>query len=107
MTKAEACIWKYVLSKKQMMGYSFRRQRPLLKYIVDFICLKLKLVIEIDGYSHQLQENEIKDQIRQKEIESAGFHVLRFKDREVLNEISLVRNKVYRTIELILEEEKG
>lgn len=36
MTKAEACIWKYLLSRKQMMGYQFRRQRPILNYIADF-----------------------------------------------------------------------
>ena len=80
MTKAEACLWKYALSKRQMSGYAFRRQRPVLNYIVDFICLKLKLVIEVDGYTHQLRENEIKDAKRQREIEFMGFTVLRFKD---------------------------
>jgi len=37
MTKGEACLWKYVLSKKQMKGYQFRRQRPVLNYIADFM----------------------------------------------------------------------
>jgi len=87
-----------------MSGYAFRRQRPVLNYIVDFICLKLKLVIEVDGYTHQLRENEIKDAKRQREIESKGFTVLRFKDEEVLNNMSQVRTAIQKQIEVILEE---
>ena len=105
MTKAEACLWKYALSKRQMLKYAFRRQRPLANYIVDFICLKLKLVIEVDGYSHQLQENEIKDLKRQKEIEDLVFTVIRFKDEEVLNHMNQVREAIQRQIKVI--EEKG
>ena len=104
MTKAEACLWKYALSNRQMSGYAFRRQRPMLNYIVDFICLKLKLVIEVDGYTHQLRDNEIKDVKRQGEIESMGFTVLRFKDEEVLNNMNQVRTAIQKQIEFILEE---
>jgi very-short-patch-repair endonuclease len=104
MTKAEACIWKYALSKRQMSGYAFRRQRPMLKYIVDFICLELKLVIEIDGYSHQLKENEIKDVKRQEKIESAGYTVIRFRDEEVLNNMNQVRAAIQKQIEVIIGE---
>jgi very-short-patch-repair endonuclease len=103
MTKAEACLGKYALSKKQMLGYAFRRQRPVLNYIVDFICLRLKLVIEIDGYSHQLRENEVKDQIRQEAIEEVGFTVLRFKDEEVLNSMNQVRTAIQRQIEVLVD----
>jgi len=49
MTKAEACIWKYLLSGKQMMDFSFRRQRPVLNFIADFMCKELMLIIEVDG----------------------------------------------------------
>jgi very-short-patch-repair endonuclease len=45
MTKAESCLWKYVLSKRQMRGYQFGRQRPVLNYIADFMCKELKLII--------------------------------------------------------------
>ena len=44
-TKAEACLWKYALRAGQMKGYAFRRQRPILKYIADFVCFELSLVI--------------------------------------------------------------
>ena len=73
ITKAEACLWKYALKAKQM-GYTFNRQRPVLKYIADFMCKELKLIIEVDGYTHLL-ENVIKnDIIRQQKLESAGFN---------------------------------
>src|SRR4030095_16293836 len=55
MTKAEACLWKYVL-RAGMMSYKFRRQRPVLNYIADFMCIKLKLIIEVDGITHQWEE---------------------------------------------------
>ena len=105
MTKAEASLWKYALSKRQMLGYAFRRQRPIAKYIVDFICLKLRLVIEVDGYSHQLQENEIKDLRRQKKLEDLGFVVIRFKDEEVLNHMNQVREAIQ--IQITLLEKTG
>ena len=52
MTKAEACLWKYVLRARSLKGYQFRRQRPLLNYIADFMSTELLLVIEVDGMSH-------------------------------------------------------
>ena len=51
MTKSEACLWKYVLRARQMKGYQFRRQRPVLDFIADFMCKELRLVIEVDGTS--------------------------------------------------------
>ena len=98
MTKAEACLWKYALSKRQMLGSGFRRQRPIDKYIVDFVCLELNLIIEVDGYSHQLSENEAKDRIRQDHLESLGYTVIRFKDEEVLNSMNQVREAIQRQI---------
>jgi very-short-patch-repair endonuclease len=46
MTKAEACLWKYALRARQMKGYKFRRQRPVLNYVADFMCKELNLIIE-------------------------------------------------------------
>ncbi|WP_411272792.1 endonuclease domain-containing protein, partial [Daejeonella sp.] len=53
MTKAEACLWKYVLSGRRMGGYQFRRQRPVLNYIADFMCKELMLIVEVDGITYQ------------------------------------------------------
>jgi len=97
MTKAEACLWKYVLKGKQT-DFAFNRQRPVLNYIADFMCKELKLIIEVDGYSHLLEDIIINDQIRQTTLEAAGFKLIRFKDEEILKEIGLVKNKILVTI---------
>lgn len=94
MTKAECCLWKYVLNKRKMFGFQFSRQRPVLNYIVDFMCKELMLVIEIDGISHQFNDNEVNDRIRQSSLEQIGFTVLRFQDNEVLNNIGVVQSTI-------------
>ena len=100
MTKAEACLWKYVLRAGQLQGYKFRRQRPVLNYIADFMCPELMLIIEVDGITHLDEEVAEKDEIRQKALEEIGFTVLRFNDDEVLNDI---RN-VERVLDAYVEE---
>jgi len=99
MTKAEACIWKYLLSNKQMMGYQFRRQRPVLNYIADFLCKELMLIIEVDGLTHQWEEVAKRDVVREQELKQIGFEVLRFHDEEVLNDIVNVERAIVAYIE--------
>ena len=99
MTKAEACLWKYILRAGQLKGFPFRRQRPVLNYIADFMCKELELIIEVDGITHQWDDAIKKDEIRQKTLESAGFTVLRFSDEEVLNNIYAVFNYLEDWIE--------
>ncbi len=94
MTKAEACLWKYVLKGRKIQGFQFRRQRPVLNYIADFMCKELMLIIEVDGITHQREEVIQKDEERQKALEKAGFTVLRFPDNEVLNSIHIVENRL-------------
>lgn len=96
-TKAEACLWKYALKGKQL-GYTFNRQRPVLNYIADFMCQELKLIIEVDGYTHTFEEVRIKDAIRQEQLEIAGFFVLRFNDEDVLKNINDARNSILKVI---------
>ena len=88
MTKSEACMWKYLLSGSQMMGYKFRRQRPIDNYIVDFICLPLNLIIEVDGITHEIDENIIRDEKRDQRLSELGYTTLRFSSWEVLNRIA-------------------
>jgi len=90
MTKAEACLWKYVLRARNLKTYSFRRQRPVLNYIADFMCKELMLIIEVDGITHHSPEAIKKDTKRQNDLEAAGFTVLRFTDEQVLNDITAV-----------------
>ncbi len=99
MTKAEACLWKYVLRAGKMKGYGFRRQRPVLNYIADFMCKPLMLIIEVDGSIHDLEDIRKNDMIRQKALEEAGFTVLRFTNEEVLTNIQLVHSFLEEWIE--------
>jgi len=99
MTKAEACLWKYVLKAGKLKGYKFKRQRPVLNYIADFMCTDLMLVIETDGITHILDEVIEKDIRKQKDLEKVGFKVLRFDDNEVLNDIENVERVLLAYIE--------
>ena len=99
-TKSEACLWKYVLKAGKLHGYKFRRQRPVLKYIADFMCMDLMLIIEVDGMSHWDEEVVKNDEIRQKKLEEVGFSVIRFSDEEVLRDIE----NVERVLEGFIEE---
>jgi very-short-patch-repair endonuclease len=101
MTKAEACLWKYALRAGKMKGYTFRRQRPILNFIVDFVCMPLKLVIEIDGYSHFLDDVLMKDRIKDETLKEAGYEIVRFTDKQVLTDITNVISEIERTIEFI------
>jgi very-short-patch-repair endonuclease len=69
-----------------MNGYQFMRQKPIGEYIVDFYCSKLKLVIEVDGESHNGKFSY--DMRRQRFLESLGLTVLRFNDAELKRDIS-------------------
>jgi len=73
MTKAEACLWKYVLRARKMKGYPFRRQRPVLHYIADFMCKDLNLVIEVDGLTHEWEQTQAKDSRKERDLKNAGF----------------------------------
>ena len=90
MTKSEACMWKFVLSRRQMNGYQFRRQRPISSYIVDFVCLPLKLIIEMDGITHENILAIERDKTRDNSLRKLGFTTLRFSSWEVLNRIDEV-----------------
>jgi len=101
MTKAEACLWKYVLQGRRLQGYQFRRQRPVLNYIADFMCKELNLIIEVDGITHTYEDVAEKDLVRQKELENTGFKVIRFTDDDVLENIDRVKVYLENLVESI------
>ena len=80
-------------------GYQFRRQRPLLNYIADFMCKELNLIIEVDGITHTYEEVSLNDEKRTLELEKHGFRVLRYTDEEVLQQIDRVYNSIASWIE--------
>ena len=94
MTNAELIFWNRV-KNKQFHGLKFRRQHPIHKYIADFYCHKLKLIIEIDGDYHNTSEQKNYDILRTKDLNFQGIKILRFKNDEVENEIE----EVLKTIE--------
>ncbi len=96
-TKAEIKLWVQ-LKGKQMLGYDFHRQKPLLNYIADFYCPELNLVIEIDGYSHEFEETQIRDKRKEIELKKWGITVLRFRDEDVHGDLE----NVLRGIELYI-----
>ena len=98
-TLSEVLLWKH-LKGRQMRGYSFRRQRPIDNYIVDFFCPDLMLALEIDGISHDGKKKDIYDKNRQKRLESLGIRFLRFNDRDVKKNI----REVVITIEGWIDE---
>ncbi|NGF56963.1 endonuclease domain-containing protein [Parapedobacter sp. SGR-10] len=99
MTKAEACIWKYLLSGRRLMGYRFNRQRPIGNYIADFLCKELMLIIEVDGLTHQFEEVYRKDRAREQVLQEMGFTIIRFDDKEVLQDIANVERTLIHYIE--------
>ena len=85
-------LWGYLKTKPS--GYKFRRQHPLLNYIVDFFCYKLKLIIEVDGSIHNNEEVKKNDAERQMIIESEGLNILRFTNDEVTKQLEIVIEKI-------------
>jgi very-short-patch-repair endonuclease len=86
-TDAEAKLWRN-LRAGRLAGYKFRRQQPLGRYIVDFVCFEQRLVIEVDGGQHL--DAQISDALRTEWLESEGSRVLRFWDDDVLLRTNLV-----------------
>ena len=92
LTDTEAHLW-YYLSNNQL-GVRFKQQHPIENYIADFYCHKYKLVIEIDGSIHWLNEVKQRDDARQKIIESYGIKVIRFSNSQVMKQTELVLEKI-------------
>ena len=95
-TLSEVLLWN-ILKGKKIKGYQFVRQKPIDNYIVDFFCSKLKLIIEVDGISHN--DKYKRDQIRQQRLESWGFSVLRFYEKDIKKDIHAVIGAIEDWIE--------
>ena len=90
-TGAEAKLWQSI-RKCQIRGVQFRRQHAIERFIPDFCCLEIRLIIEVDGPIHQYTQAE--DQIRQVYLESLGYEVLRFPNLEVFNNLRAVSDVI-------------
>jgi len=94
MTDAERRLWSK-LRRKQLKEFQFYRQKNIGDFIVDFYCPAAKLIVEIDGGQHYLEENILKDEARELYMNGLGFKVLRFSNNDVFNNIEGVVKKIY------------
>jgi very-short-patch-repair endonuclease len=94
MTPAEKILWNELRANK--LGVHFRRQQVIAGFIVDFYCHKTALVVEVDGDVHDLQQEE--DTRREKALSALGLRIVRFKNDEVLKNVSVVATKIRKMI---------
>ncbi len=90
-TVCENILWQRIRAKR-LNNIKFRRQVPIGKYIVDFVCLGKKLVIELDGSQHLSKENVEYDKLRTEYLKTQGYTVLRFFDNDIIENLDEVLN---------------
>ncbi|MFZ5880902.1 MAG: endonuclease domain-containing protein [Chloroflexota bacterium] len=96
-TPAERKLWAVI--RNDQLGVNFRRQHAIGNYIPDFVCIKKKLIIELDGSQH-LEQQEY-DAERTKYLEARGYRVIRFWNNQIMNDI----HGVIKAIQYALESE--
>lgn len=96
MTLSEQILWNVI--RKKDFGVRFLRQHVIGDYIVDFICIEEKLIIEVDGGYHSEPKQQNEDQQREEWLKAHGFRVIRFKNEEIMNELPKVINIIKITI---------
>jgi len=90
-TAAEDALWQR-LRNRQVMDAKFRRQHAIEQFIVDFVCMEARLIIEVDGAIHDKQQEE--DAKRDAILNASGFRVLRFSNEQVLSDIDVVLSAI-------------
>jgi len=98
-TEAEQRLW-YHLRAHRFMDLKFKRQKPMGRYIVDFVCVERRLIIELDGGQHA--EQVVYDQHRDAWLRSQGYTVLRFWNNEVMQQFEGVLEQIRLTLTLTL-----
>ena len=88
MTDAEKALWNII--RQPTCSYKFRRQHPIYDYIVDFICIEKKLIIEVDGAYHSEPQQQEDDRVRTETLSNMGYKVIRFTNEEVLSNPKVV-----------------
>lgn len=96
-TQAEMALWEALRGKK-LAGHKFRRQHIIGPYIADFVCLKEKLIVEIDGLFHNLPEKKVSDWERMEHLERLGYKVIRFTNAEVMGNMDAVVHSIHQAL---------
>ena len=97
-TLSEILLWNEI-KNRQIDGFQFHRQVPMLDFIVDFYSHELKLVIEIDGDSHN--DKVTYDDLRQQKLEAYGLRFLRFDDLEVKRNMCWVLDEIWEQVQAL------
>jgi very-short-patch-repair endonuclease len=97
MTSAEGILWAHIRNNK--LGYKFRRQYGIGKYIADFYCPKLRLVIEVDGGGHYEPDKIESDKLRTEYLNSLGITVKRYTNLDIANNLSSVMDDLLKFCE--------
>ncbi len=95
-TEAETILWEGLRNKKS--GFVFKRQYIIDEYIVDFICLARKLIVEVDGKYHSTGEQQELDSIREQRLKAMGFRLLRFTNEEIMCNNDSVLTKIKQAL---------
>ena len=95
MTPAEKVLWNRL--NKSQLGVRFKAQHPIDIFIADFYCHKCKLIVEVDGEIHLSQKEA--DENRTAELERFGLTVIRFTNKEVLNDVEKVVDEIRKIID--------
>lgn len=93
MTEAEKVLWEQ-LRARRFFKLKFRRQHPILDFIADFYCHEKKVIVEVDGEYHDEDDVEYYDNERTKELKRYGFSIIRFSNKEILNDLDYVLVKL-------------
>jgi very-short-patch-repair endonuclease len=101
LTDAERKLWS--LLRNNRLGVKFRRQVPYDLYILDFYCVKAKLVIEVDGAQHYTPEGKRRDKMRDADLRRDGLEVLRFSNADVLTNCDGVEQEIFEKVETALK----
>jgi very-short-patch-repair endonuclease len=94
-TDTELRLWLH-LKNRNLGGFKFRRQHPIPPYVVDFVCLEQKLIVELDGGQHA--EQIARDAERTAYLESKGFRVIRFWNDDALKQTDAVLEEILRQL---------
>jgi len=95
-TSAELKLWQQI-RRRQVHGVKFRRQHVIDHFIVDFCSLSIRLILEVDGLSHE--DSQEADVLRQSVLEAYGFEVVRFNNQDVLSNLEGVMDILYDVVE--------
>ncbi len=96
MTRAETLLWRYIKAHR-IEGLGFRRQATVGNYVADFVCHSARLIVELDGESHDFESRQKTDRRRDAWFESQGYAVLRFTNEQVLRELEGVVHVIRET----------